>query len=105
MEAGKLRHRVQVEERLEEQDATGQEITTWRKVGQRWASIEALTGREFIEAQALASDVTCRVRMRYLADLTPGHRLVAGERVLEIIHVIDRGGRRAEQELLCKEVV
>lgn len=104
MRAGRLRHRVELQEPLQEQDAAGQPISTWRTVGRRWASVEPLTGQELLRAQQFGAETTIRVRMRFMERLTPKWRLRHEGRTLEIVSLIDRGERGRELELLCKEI-
>lgn len=66
MKAGKLRHRVEIH-RLNQavQDPqTGDVTSGWQQLAVVWASVEPLSGREFIAAQASQSEVSARVTMR-----------------------------------------
>jgi len=78
MRAGKLRHRVQIQERVETKDAHGGITESWSTVVTRYASIEPLSGRELFEAQKASSEATVRIKMRYYSGLTTKHRLVFG---------------------------
>ncbi len=55
MQAGKLRHRITLQEPVKEQNpTTGAVINTWRDVATLWAEVAALSAREFIAAQGLS---------------------------------------------------
>lgn len=103
--AGKLRHRLTVEEFTETPRADGGIDEAWADVGSRWASIEPLSGREFMEAQQLNGDVSHRVRLRWYDGLTPQHRLKFGTRVFNIVSVLNTQERNIVTEVMCKEVV
>lgn len=68
--AGRLRHRIILEEPRETQDQnTGAVNIEWVEVDALWASIEPLSAREFIAAQAEASKVSARITIRYRSDI------------------------------------
>ena len=79
MQAGKLRFVVTFEDYVPEQDSDG------IVVGDGWvaafggrpfrASIEALSGRELIAAAAVNSEITTRIRMRWMAGVTARMRV------------------------------
>lgn len=82
--AGRLRHRVLIEQLLPLRDSNGdvlQDAVTgevqreWQEVATVWAAVEPLSAREFIAAQATQSKVTTRITMRARA-LNPAMRLV-----------------------------
>lgn len=65
MQSGKLRHRVQIQSRTQTQDQnTGAVIDTWATVATVYASIEALSVRDFIAARATQNEITARIKMR-----------------------------------------
>jgi len=82
MQAGKLRHRVTLQRRVESQDATGAVVWTWTSFATVWASIEPLTGREYFAAAQVQSAIDARIRIRYLANVTAKMR---------VLHVAERG--------------
>ncbi len=67
MQAGDLRHRVTIQALQATQDAeTGEESTVWVDA---WIKVPAkfdyLEGRELLAAQAIQSEVTARITIRY----------------------------------------
>ncbi|STV76401.1 head-tail adaptor protein [Klebsiella michiganensis] len=65
MQAGKLRHRVILQEPVKEQSpTTGAVINTWRDVATIWAEVYPLSAREFIAAQASQGEITTRITIR-----------------------------------------
>jgi SPP1 family predicted phage head-tail adaptor len=84
LEAGRLRHRVRIEQlenlldsNLETiQDETGKVAQEWAEVATVWAAIEPLSAREFIESQAKQSQIVARVVIRYRDGLNAAMRFV-----------------------------
>jgi SPP1 family predicted phage head-tail adaptor len=78
--SGRLRHRVDFEERRQVQDPeTGAITVTWEKVYRDVpAAVEALSTREFIAAQAVQSEVTKRIIVRRLPGLNAAMRILHG---------------------------
>lgn len=83
--AGRLRHRVSLQERTALLDSnglviqdpnTGEVSYAWVELFQRWAAIEPLSGREFIQSQATQSKVTGKIVMRAEPLLTAAMRIV-----------------------------
>lgn len=67
MRAGLLRHRIIIQEPVQVQDLeTGEVTQVWRD---RWvkvpAKFEFVNGRELLAAQAVQSEVTARITIRY----------------------------------------
>lgn len=106
MQAGKLRHRVTIEERSTSAPGDGSYGSTWTAAtnGTVYASIEPLQGRELWEARQVGAKVTHRVRMRYWPGLTSEHRLNFGGRILNLLQPpINVREKNVEFELLCRE--
>ncbi|HYE20976.1 MAG TPA: phage head closure protein [Tepidisphaeraceae bacterium] len=108
LRAGKLRHRVTIEEANPETvSADGQPLPQWVTLTERWASVEPIetSGREYLRAQAIQADVTHTVTLRYLAGVTPKNRVQHKGRMLEIQSVSDIEERGRMLVLFCKEKV
>lgn len=105
MRAGLLRHRVTIQDKTAVQDGYGEETLTWSTYAERWASVEPLQGREFLEGKALAAEVTVRIRLRFVSGAAPEMRVVYGEHTYEIVSVIDVDLRGVEMVLMCREIV
>ena len=112
MRSGPLRHRVWIQVRRETQDATGSVVWTFADWLQRWASIEPLMGREYFAASQVQSDVTTRIRLRYVEGLTPKMRVrhVRGaesptiDDFYEIESVLVPNEGRRETVLMCRKM-
>lgn len=79
MEAGKLRHRVTIQQPAETQSTSSGAIsTTWTPFASLWASIEPLSAREFVASQAEQSKISTRITIRRIAGITPKMRVLHG---------------------------
>lgn len=89
MRAGKLRHRVALQQKMQTQDpATGELLDDWVTFATVWASVEPLSAREFIAAQAGQSEITARVVLRYRDGITAEMRLVHQGQIYNIHGVL-----------------
>jgi SPP1 family predicted phage head-tail adaptor len=89
MKAGKLRHKVQIQKKTAAQDnITGAVTYTWSKLADVWASIEPLSAREFIAAQAVQSKVSARITIRYRDDIDATMRILHGNKIYNIAGVL-----------------
>lgn len=70
MKAGKLRHRITVFEFEAGRSPTGATLPpTWKQVAKVWASIEPLSVKDVIRAQAAGSEISVRCKVRYREDI------------------------------------
>ena len=105
MRAGKLRHKITIQDYTESQNGYGAVTKTWSDYATLWASIEPIRGREFWESQQINAEVTAKITIRYLADINPKMRVKYGNRIFEIISVINPEERNVELQLMVKEKV
>ena len=98
-----LRHRLALEEPQLTPDAGGGAAINWVKLDDLWGYIEPLSGREsFIEHQT-EMVLTHKIIIRFRQDVFPEMRLRYGNRVFEIISVINEKERDVWLQLECKE--
>ena len=109
MRAGDLNRLVSVQQRAATQDEFGGQSTTWTEIKKVYAHIEGLYAREMIAAQAVASEVSHRITVRYDAALwadpkaAARYRIVYAGRNFNINGVTNEDERDAVIELLCAE--
>ncbi len=104
MEPGKLRKQVQLQELAENQNDYGEKIPSYTTYATIWASIEPLQGRELQYAQQIIAETTHKVVIRYNSKVEATHRVVYGDRILEIEAKINFEERNEYLVLLCKEI-
>lgn len=89
MRAGKLRHRVRFERRTTVQDPdSGERVPGWEPVVTVWASVEPLSSREFIAAQASQSEITARITIRHRTGIDATMRAVHRGQIYDIHGVL-----------------
>lgn len=105
MQAGKLRHVVELQRVAVALDSHGDEAKTWTTLATVRAQVWPLSGREFVAAQTAQAELTTRIDIRARADLalTPKDRVKWGTRTFDIRHIVDVGARGREYQLLCTE--
>jgi len=103
VKAGRLRHKVTFHQYFETQDTTGHAIKTYTPLATRSVSIEPLSGRELEVARQVNAEITHKVEMRYLANLSPRLRFLFGSRVFEILSILNIEEKKKQLTLLCVE--
>lgn len=106
MQAGKLRHRVVLQQEAKGRDSFGGEVINWTDLATVWGAVEPLTGQERydqVSAQLLAS-IDNRIRIRYRAGLTHKMRATWDGHTFDIQAVVNVETRDREIHLLCKEM-
>ena len=105
MQAGKLRHRVSLQQPVQAQAADGGVTNSWLTVISVPASIEPLNGRELWNAQQVQPDVTHRVTLRYHPNVSPRWRFLFGYRTFNVLTVLNTDERNRELICMCMEAV
>lgn len=113
MEAGKLRHRVELQRVSVAPDSHGDQVKTWSTLAEVWADVQDLTVNQRTNLPLTLSSASVQVRMRGY----PGLSLTAkdrvhyadpgrGERLFDVLGPpINFGGRNAEWRIYCTEHV
>lgn len=105
MRAGSLRHRVMLQRQPVVVDDYGGAVkdAPWEDVATVWASLEAVSGREFFASQQVQSEVTHKITIRFRPGVAADMRIVYGGRVFGIVAPLpDNRGTRLV--LMCREV-
>ncbi len=103
MKAGTLRHKIALETPTETSDGLGGVSTAWSTFKSVYASIWPIKGAEYISAMQTTSEVTHKIRIRYLASVTSKMRIKFGTRYFEIEAIINPDERNIYLEMMCKE--
>lgn len=106
MEAGKLRHRLILQQDSgTTQDASGQTTSNWTEVLTVWADIQPTGGVERFRGNQMQADTTHLISIRYLDAVTTQMRGVFKGRTLEFVNVLNVGERNIELLIQAKERV
>lgn len=89
MRSSSLQHRVEIQAPTETRDSMGQTVTTWQTTQVRWAGINPLSDREQFYAAQVRPETTHRVTFRYFDTLTHRHRLKMGNRIFNILSILN----------------
>ena len=65
MRAGRLRHRLNLQQQTATQDSFGGAIITWATTATVWGGVEALSGSENFTADQVQSSLQVRIIIRY----------------------------------------
>lgn len=104
IDPGKLRERVTVQQATETRNRLGETVQSFVTYAERWASVAGISAREFLISGQQQTEITHRVRLRYLDGLNSTMRILWRGRVLEIASALEHNNR-SEHELLCTERV
>lgn len=105
MQAGKLRHRIQIERRTVQADGLRDAEDEWETIAEVRAAVKPLSGSELVEAMQVTGVGTLEVRFRWSPSLslTTDDRLRFGERTLNITHIANVDERNRELVVMCGE--
>ena len=107
MKAGLLRRRVTIQAATVTQDAFGSPVNSWAThLADVPCSLDPLSGREFLAAEANQSQVTCNMTMRYVSGILPTMRVVTEDAETYVIRAVlpDSTGRKSIVLMLEKGV-
>lgn len=94
MTPGELNRRLVLEAPVESADGAGGVTRSYTPVMTLWASVEPVSARNSVVADAFGATVTHRIVIRRRAAVTTRHRFVEGERIYRIVTLRDDGARR-----------
>ena len=105
IKAGDLRERVSVMAYRETKNAMGEVVPVYDQTfATVWASVQGVTARELLLAGQQQTEISHRVRLRYLPGLTQQMRLSWRGRTLEIVSILEHENRSIH-ELICQETI
>lgn len=105
MKIGELRHRVEIQNKTVQMDELLQQSEVWATYATVWASVRPIKGREYVAVKQVNAEVSVVITMRYLSGITSEMRILFGNRVFDIVSVINADERNRVLELMCKEEV
>ena len=110
MRAGRLNHRVTLEQRSISRSDVGGRTVSYTPVATVYAEVAPLRGEEFFAAKTMVSKVNVKITIRYRSDVAPDWRISMddadrGKRTFGIDAVVNPRDGRNILELMCKEFV
>jgi SPP1 family predicted phage head-tail adaptor len=91
---GQLNRRLTLEAPAESADGSGGVTRSYEAIATLWASVEPVSARADVAADALGASITHRVRIRFSTDITLRHRFRDGDRIYRIVAIRERDKRR-----------
>ena len=111
----RLRHLLTLQHEVQTSDSAGGYSKSWADVASLWAEIvvmggtssvlSKLSGKKYLFAGQIESEITHRILLRYRDGVTSAMRLVFENRVFNIRYVVDSDETRNTLELLVQEGV
>jgi SPP1 family predicted phage head-tail adaptor len=96
---------VTVQARSTTRNDLGEAVVAWTNAGTVWAQVRNDAGAELARIRQTYGENAVEVRVRLPLEVTKDHRLMHGDRALEIVAVLDPDNRRREARLVCREPV
>lgn len=102
MKAGSLRHRIDLQSRVDSVDDIGQPSTTWATTALLWGDVRYVSGLSAIKSGADTSVVKASIRVRH-GSFNAGQRVLHDGKVFDIQAVLP-DGKREFVDLVCQLV-
>ena len=102
---GELRHRITIQKLNNSQNEYGEISEFWEDILNIRAGIYPISGKEFFAAETVNSEITHKVKIRYVEGLTPNMRINFNNRIFSIESIINFQEKNIELQLLCKELI
>ena len=104
MNIGKLRHRIEIQSYTTVREG-GQNVKTWSTRETLWAWVRPMSGREKMNAQQVAAEITHKILIRYYDSLAPTNRIKFGGRYFDINFIADYDEKNEFMEIMCTEKI
>ena len=109
MRAGRLRHRITLQQPTRTQNSMGEPVVSWSDVATVWAAVEPIKGSERLAADQLQAELDTRIVIRWSSDvsaISAAWRCVFGSVIYNIAAPpVNRGQLNKDIELMCKSGV
>lgn len=102
-DAGSYRHPITIQKQSNTENDYGEKIPTWDDVITVKAGIYPVSGKDYISAVEVNSEITHKVNLRYVPDITADMRIKFGSRIFTIIAIMNFQERGKELQAVCKE--
>jgi SPP1 family predicted phage head-tail adaptor len=106
MNAGRFRHKIDVQQELTTQNTYGEPTQTWVTfLSGMYCSIEPIRGKEYLSSDIIQAEVSHRIKMRFVPGVHPKQRILYCGRYFYIIDAIDIVEQHKMLECMCKELI
>jgi SPP1 family predicted phage head-tail adaptor len=105
MQAGKLRHRLTIQQPDMNEGTAGEELPNYSTFATVWGDVQPLSGSEGLQGRQATSEVTHKIIIRYHAGITSDMRITWNGRFFNLSQPpLNKDEHNREIELLCREV-
>lgn len=91
--AGRFNKRIKLQSLTTTQDAAGEPVSAWADFADVWASINDVSGNEYISSAAVQNTVTTKVCIRARTGVVPSMRILYGVKTYQIEAVLEHDER------------
>jgi SPP1 family predicted phage head-tail adaptor len=101
--AGSYRHPITFQKQSVTTNDYGEKLSVWEDVITVKAGIYPISGKDYISAVEVNSEVTTKINLRYVPGITDDMRVKFGDRLFTVIAVMNFQEMNKELQLMCKE--
>ena len=101
--AGSYRQVITFQKQSVTKNEYGEKIPTWDDFITVKAGIYPISGKDYISAVEVNSEVTTKINLRYVPGITADMRIKFGTRTFTIIAVMNFQEMNKELQIMCKE--
>jgi SPP1 family predicted phage head-tail adaptor len=105
MNPGELNKRITIQRKKTTLNSYGENIQDWENLITIWASINPIVGKEYFAAETINSEVTHKIKVRYLNIIKPNMRIEFNSRIFTIQSIINYKENNTELQIMCNEEV
>ena len=103
MKAGKLRHKITIQQYTDGTNDNGYPEKTWTDFVSCWSSIEPIKGKEYFAAQTEHSKVDHIITCRYYTGITTDMRIKYNNQHFNIESILNVDERNRELQIMAVE--
>ena len=103
--AGRLRHRLTLQYKVETRTASGDVAWTWTTDSTVWGAIEPFSGKEYLAASQTQNENNVRIVMRYNSEIDATWRIVNDGKAYSILDMFNEDERDRMTVLTCSQGV
>jgi SPP1 family predicted phage head-tail adaptor len=104
MQAGQLNRRIFITQPPTAQDSAGQVSGVWPVFKTLWASVNPVSGREFVQGAQTESQITMTFEVRHITTITTDMRVQFDGKTWLIQSIIQPDDDHRRTQLMCREL-
>lgn len=105
MQAGKLRHRLIIEQQTKSKNSFNEWVVTWTTFATVWAEIQPDLGNTTYAAKQLNADAQGKIKIRYITGVQPTMRGRISSTIYNFLSIINVNVRNNELLILYSEAL